>query len=135
MHPNITNELFIITSGLVVPNPSEMLSSKKFKDLIASLRTHFDIIILDGPPVLPVPDSIPIGLAADGTLFVIASEQTEKEAAQIAVTTLRRSNVNVIGSVLTMVKKESSSYQYSYQAYRHEKEKTSLFSKKRNKID
>ena len=135
IHPNITNELFLITSGPVVPNPSEMLSSKKFKDLVASLRNHFDIIILDGPPVLPVPDSIPIGLTADGTLFVIASEQTEKEAAQIAVTTLRRSNVNLLGTVLTMIKKESSSYQYSYTAYRETHPKKSVFKKKKEKLD
>jgi len=135
LHPNITNELYLITSGPIVPNPSEMLSSQKFKDLILELRKHFDIIIMDGPPVLPVPDSIPIGLSADGTLFVIASEQTEKEAAAIAVTSLKRSGVHLLGTVLTMVKKESSTYQYSYYAYKEEKPKKKILKKKKPTTD
>jgi len=114
LHPNIANNLFVITSGPSVPNPSEMLSSKKFVSLIEQLRTEFDIIILDGPPVLPVPDSIPIGLASDGTLFVVASEQTEREQAKVAVTQLKRSQVNIIGTVITMLQEDKSHYNYSY---------------------
>lgn len=114
LHPNITNNLYVITSGPSVPNPSEMLSSKKFVNLIEILRSSFDIVILDGPPVLPVPDSIPIGLAADGTLFVVASEQTEREAAKIALTQLKRSQVNILGTVITMLHEDKSHYNYSY---------------------
>ena len=114
LHPNITNELFIITAGPSVPNPSEMVSSKKFLALIQKLRETFDIIIMDGPPVLPVPDSIPIGLAADGTLFIIANEKTNRDSAKIAITQLKRSQVNVLGTVLTMMQDDEKSYKYSY---------------------
>ena len=114
LHPNITNELFIITAGPSVPNPSEMVSSKKFLTLIQKLRETFDIIIMDGPPVLPVPDSIPIGLAADGTLFIIANEKTNRDAAKVAITQLKRSQVNVLGTVLTMMQDDEKSYKYSY---------------------
>jgi len=91
-----------------------MVSSKKFLTLIQKLRETFDIIIMDGPPVLPVPDSIPIGLAADGTLFIIADEKTNRDSAKIAITQLKRSQVNVLGTVLTMMQDDEKSYKYSY---------------------
>lgn len=132
LHPNIANELYVISSGPSVPNPSEMLSSKKFVNLIQYLREAFDIIILDGPPVLPVPDSIPIGLAADGTLFVVASEHTQREQAKIAVTQLKRSQVNVLGTVLTMLHEDKSHYNYNY--YHNDRNEIEIL-KKRNFFD
>lgn len=129
LHPNIANELYIIPSGPSVPNPSEMLSSKKFVDLIQQLRNSFDIIILDGPPVLPVPDSIPIGLAADGTLFVVASEKTEREQAKIAVTLLKRSQVNILGTILTMIHEDKSNFNYNY--YHNDRSENEITKKKK----
>ena len=111
--PNGINDLFILTAGSTIPNPLEVLSSKRFKELISVLRLHFNFIVIDAPPVLPVADSIPISLNADGVLFCVASNQTHRERALAAITQLRRSKVNVIGTVLTMIESSSSSY-YNY---------------------
>ncbi|MDP3306599.1 MAG: CpsD/CapB family tyrosine-protein kinase [Erysipelotrichaceae bacterium] len=112
-HPNISNDLYLMTAGPIVPNPAEMLSSKRFREFIEFLKLRFDMIIMDGPPVLPVPDAIPVGLAADGMLFCVASEQTKKEHAKVALTQCKRAGINVIGTCVTMIKEERNSY-YSY---------------------
>lgn len=112
-HANISNDLYVMPSGPSVPNPAEMLSSKRFREFIDFLKLRFDMIIMDGPPVLPVPDAIPVGLAADGMLFCVASEQTKKEHAKVALTQCKRAGINVIGTCVTMIKEERNSY-YSY---------------------
>lgn len=111
--PNGINDLFVLTAGSSIPNPLEVLSSKRFKEFINFLRQHFNFIVIDAPPVLPVADAIPISLSADGVLFCVASNQTQKERALAAVTQLRRSKVNIIGTVLTMIESKSNSY-YNY---------------------
>lgn len=111
--PQGINDLFVMTAGSTIPNPLEVLSSKRFKDFMNFLRQHFNFIVIDAPPVLPVADAIPISLSADGVLFCVASNQTQKERALAAITQLRRSKVNVIGTVLTMIESSSSSY-YNY---------------------
>lgn len=111
--PQGINDLFVMTAGSSIPNPLEVLSSKRFKDFIHFLRQHFNFIVIDAPPVLPVADAIPISLSADGVLFCVASNQTQKERALAAVTQLRRAKVNIIGTVLTMIESNSSSY-YNY---------------------
>lgn len=117
--PNGINDLFVMTSGSTIPNPLEVLSSKRFRELINVLKEHFNFIVIDAPPVLPIADAIPISLAADGVLFCIASHQTQKERAVTAVTQLQRANVNIIGTVLTMV--PSSKNRYYYYNYRYTK--------------
>ena len=122
-HPNILNELYILPSGPSVPSPAEMLASNRFRQFIDYLRGFFDMIIMDGAPVLPVPDAIPIGLTADGLLFCVASEQTKKEHAKVAITQLQRAGINVIGTVVTMIKEDRNSY-YSYYESQNRRGKT-----------
>jgi len=117
--PNGINDLFVMTSGSTIPNPLEVLSSKRFKELINTLKEHFNFIVIDAPPVLPIADAIPISLASDGVLFCIASHQTQKERAVTAVTQLQRANANIIGTVLTMI--PSSKNRYYYYNYRYSK--------------
>ena len=123
-HSNILNELYILPTGPSVPSPAEMLASKRFKLFIEFIRNYFDMIIIDGAPVLPVPDAIPIGLAADGLLFCVASEQTKKEHAKVAVTQLQRAGINVIGTCITMIKEERNSYYSYYEQLNRRKAKT-----------
>lgn len=138
-HANILNELYVLPTGPSVPSPAEMLASKRFKLFIDFLRKYFDMIIIDGAPVLPVPDAIPVGLAADGLLFCVASEQTKKEHAKVAVTQLQRAGINVIGTCITMIKEDRNSYYSYYEQQNRRKAKTLgqrlkvVDAKKRNK--
>lgn len=111
---NTQGELYVLTSGMKVPNPLELLSSDKFKKLIDKLREHFDFIVIDSPPVLLVSDAIPISHVSDGTLFVISAADTNKNHAKLALTQLQRNGVNVIGSVLNKVETDKDDYHYNY---------------------
>ena len=115
--PQGINPLAVMTAGPSVPNPLEVLSSKRFADLITLLREHYDFIIMDSAPVMPVSDTLAVARVADGLLFCVASEQTQRERAKQAITALKRTGANVIGVVLTMMKKDSDPYDYYYYSY------------------
>uniref|UniRef100_UPI00261F9CA4 CpsD/CapB family tyrosine-protein kinase n=1 Tax=Clostridium sp. TaxID=1506 RepID=UPI00261F9CA4 len=68
------NNLLILTSGKVPPNPSEMLSSKAMTSLLEDLKTKFDYIVLDTPPIQAVTDSQILATKADGTILVVKAE-------------------------------------------------------------
>ena len=105
--------LFLLTSGVRVPNPGELLSSDKFKKLMEMLRTRFDFIVIDCPPISAVADAIPVSHNCDGTIFVISAKDTDKNEAKTALTELQRNGVNVLGSVMTMTEATSKHY-YNY---------------------
>jgi len=115
--PHGINPLAVMTCGPTVPNPLEVLSSKRFTDLITLLKDQYDFIILDSAPVMPVADTLAIARVADGLLFCIASEQTQRERAKQAITALQRTGAKVIGVVLTMMKKDADPYDYYYYSY------------------
>lgn len=108
-----SGKLYLLTSGTKVPNPQELLGSDKFKELITLLRTRFDFIILDCPPISAVADAIPVAHVSDGTVFVVSSKDTNKNDAKIAITQLQRNGAKLLGTVLTKVEAEHTNY-YSY---------------------
>lgn len=106
--------LYVLPAGVKVPNPTELLSSEKFKEFVECMRMRFEFIILDCPPVLSVSDCIPVSRVSDGTLFVVSSKDTDKNDAKIALQQLQRNGANVIGTVLNKVDKTNESSYYSY---------------------
>lgn len=106
--------LSVLTAGISVPNPSEILGSKLFKDYIDALKEKYDFIILDCAPVGSISDAIPVGNATDGTIFVVSSQDTNRKDAAACVNLLQRNNVNILGSILTKADTEMSSYKYYY---------------------
>lgn len=117
--PDPSHDLFVMTSGTHTPNPLELLSSKRFKETINYLKSYFNFIILDSPPVLPVADTTPIASTSDGVLFCVASNQTHRDRAIQALTQLRRVNANVIGTVLTMIPTKANTYYYYRYHYKN----------------
>lgn len=107
--------LAILTSGNIPPNPSEMLSSKAFERLLNTLRESFDYIILDTPPILAVTDSQILSTKADGTILVVKAEKTKRDTVRDAVGYLKQVNTNIIGTVLNMVdiKRDNKYYYYN----------------------
>ena len=119
MHATIVPGLWIMPAGNPPPNPSELLSSKRFADLVASLGRHFDWVIIDTPPIMAVTDSAIVSHITSGVMFVVGAEMTNRYAAQRAVEQLRRSNAKFVGAVLNRVDLQHNSYYYS-QYYRRE---------------
>lgn len=109
--PSFLGALSVLTSGVTVPNPSELLSSKTFKEYMLALKKNFDFIIVDCAPVGNISDAIPVGNAVDGTIFVVSAIDTNRKDAANCVNLLQRNNVNVLGSILT---KSTSANGHSY---------------------
>lgn len=116
VHKDNNNQLSVITCGTIARNPLELLSSQKFEQMLASLKTHFDYIILDGPPTLPISDSCILANKVDGVIFAIKAEDTQIKVAKEAVSRLQKLNANIIGAVLTVAEPNKMSY-YGYYYY------------------
>ncbi|GAB6168260.1 CpsD/CapB family tyrosine-protein kinase [Clostridium carnis] len=106
--------MFVLTSGKIPPNPSEMLGSKAMTKLLETLKEEFDYIILDAPPVQAVTDSQILSIKADGTILVVKAESTKKDSIQNAIGLLRKVNANIIGTVLNGVDNSRNKYYYYY---------------------
>lgn len=113
-HASFQGLLYVLTAGVHVPNPSELLSSEVFKNYINLLKDNFDFIIIDCAPVGSISDAIPVGNAVDGTIFVVSAKDTNRKDAAACVNLLQRNNVNLLGSVLTKADSGSGSYSYYY---------------------
>ena len=111
---SFVEKLHVMTSGMRIPNPAEMLSSDAFKNFLEKLREDYDYVIIDCPPVTSVSDAIPIGRIVDGTIFVCSSQDTNRKDAQAALDVLLQNNVHVLGSVLTKADTYSHGYGYYY---------------------
>ena len=111
------DNLYILTSGPVPPNPSEILSSNAMKKFIETLKNDFDIILIDAPPVGVVTDGAILSTIVDGTILVVSSGDVEIEAAQRAKDLLEKVNANILGVVLNRVTKNNQGGSYSYYYY------------------
>ncbi|MBT9168100.1 MAG: Tyrosine-protein kinase YwqD [Syntrophomonadaceae bacterium] len=107
-----TNNLYIIPSGPLPPNPAELVNSNKMRSFIASLN-YFDTIIVDSPPVTVVTDAAIMASYLDGVVLIVASGQVRKEQASAACDQLRRVKANILGVVLNKVP-ANGSYFYNY---------------------
>jgi capsular exopolysaccharide synthesis family protein len=111
--------LWVMAAGHLPPNPAELLGSQRFRDFVASLKEHFDLILIDSPPVMAVTDAVIAAHAANGVVFVVGSEMTSRQAARAAVEQLEQGRVHFVGAILNRVDLERNSYYYS-NYYRHE---------------
>lgn len=97
------NNLHIITSGPVPPNPAELLSSNRARNVFASLEQDFDIIIIDSPPVATASDALVLSTIASGTLLVIKHGAIKKEFVKVVVTQMNNVKANIAGVILNQV--------------------------------
>ncbi len=112
-----TENLYILTSGTLPPNPSEMLSSKKMKIFLDEAKNNFDFIILDTPPVIAVTDAQVLSSMVGGVLLVIAAGQAEIAGTQKAKELLELVKANIVGVVLNKAQSSSSKNYAFYQYY------------------
>lgn len=108
---NVEN-LSVLTSGPIPPNPAELLSSKAMEQCIQQLYNEFDLLIFDTPPVLAVTDAQILAHQCDGTVLVIESGGTEIEAAVKAKELLEAANAKLLGVVLNKRKHRQGQYYY-----------------------
>lgn len=104
--------LYLLTSGPIPPNPSELLASKGMKQLIEDAKRDFDMIIFDTPPVLVVTDAQILSNIVDGALLVVSSGKTDLEGAKKAKDALVQSQAKILGTVLNNKKQQDNQYYY-----------------------
>ena len=126
IHPELLAEVIysyrmnleVMLAGHIPPNPSELLGSVRMGKLIEALRTCYDYIILDTPPVNIVTDSAVASRWADGVLFVVRAGQSERGAVSHAVEQLNYAKANLLGFILNGVDTETTGYsKYHYKRY------------------
>lgn len=114
--PTPLENLDIMTSGALIPNPAEILQTPAFERTLQKLLGDYDRVIFDSPPVVPVTDSQIIGRQVDGTMLVARSEVTNKDVFNRALELLRAVNVNLLGGLMNGVDMSKELYgQYYYQ--------------------
>lgn len=104
----------VLSSGPIPPNPAELLSSKAMSEFLATALDEYDLVIFDTPPVLVVTDAQILANKCDGTILVVSSETTEKEAAVKAKELLVSAQAKILGVVLNNKKVEKTKNYYYY---------------------
>lgn len=115
--PTEAENLFVLPSGGVPANPSELVGSGWMTFLIDYLKTWFDFIIIDTPPVIPASDALILAPRVDGTLFVIKSGHTDRKIILSAVDQFKAAKQPIIGIVLNQVDMKKEGYYRYYQKY------------------
>ncbi len=116
-----SENLWLVPCGQLPPNPAELLASPRLRTIIAEASSEFDMVIVDGPPILGLADAPLLGAACEGTLMVIESGKTRTRAAIDGINRLKAAGAHVLGAVLTKYRNQGGGYGYgySYEPYRY----------------
>ena len=134
--PTAVDNLWLLTSGQLPHNPSELLGSHKLKQLTEQLLRKLDILIFDSPPTLAVTDPVILGQTMDGVIIVIDAGITRDPALIHALTEMEKVNAHVLGIVLNRFNSKSSSgyyYYYDDRYYHHDSDPKTSGKKRRQK--
>jgi capsular exopolysaccharide synthesis family protein len=106
--------LSVLTAGRRPPNPSELLQSHAMEELIRDLRSRFDVVLLDAPPLLPVTDAALLAAQSDGLLMVVRHGKTGREQVRIAMQRVESVAGETAGVVINMAPTTGRGYGYGY---------------------
>ncbi len=107
---NQLDNWYIMPSGDIPPNPSELLGSARMRKLVNALTERFDYIVIDLPPVNIVSDAMAISGLIDGILLVVREGYTERREFKSCVRQLELSNAKILGCVMNVVRAGGSRY-------------------------
>jgi succinoglycan biosynthesis transport protein ExoP len=110
-----TEGLMVLPSGSTPPNPSELLGSAQMEEVVNELRSRFDFVLFDSPPLLPVTDAAVLARLTDGALLVVAQGRTRRQQLRRAHASLQTVGARQVGTVLNAVHgKPSDGETYGY---------------------
>lgn len=110
--------LYLVPCGIVPPNPSELLGSEKMKEFIEYLKSNYDMVIFDTPPLVAVTDALILANQVDGVLLVASAGKTEIDVIDKAREMIHRVGGNIIGVLLNNFD-ASATYGTYYRYYRY----------------
>lgn len=117
IQPTIVENLSVITSGPVPPNPAELLDSERFKTLMRQLQAEYDLVVLDSPPVNTVTDSQLLAAQVDGTILVVPQGIADKNGVRRAKQLLETVHANILGAIMNRVTATKSEGYYGGSYY------------------
>lgn len=117
--PTMVDNLSVVTSGPLPPNPSELLASEEMDEFIEQARSHFDVVLFDSPPVIAVTDAAILSTKVDGLILVVKAHQTQKTAIARAKNLLENVKAHVVGCLLNSVNVERAYGSYYHYYYYH----------------
>jgi capsular exopolysaccharide synthesis family protein len=112
IHSTRYKGLMVLPCGYVPPNPAELLGSARMKDILRALRSHYDWVLIDTPPVLAMADTPVLCPIVDGVILVVAAEVSGRPAVQRAMDQILGVNGKITGVVLNRVDLERNAYYY-----------------------
>jgi len=113
--PSWANDLYVLTSGSIPPNPSELLASDAFSELVAALVAEDILVVVDAPPLLPVTDASVLTARTDGALVVVSAGRTRTDSLASALQNIERVRGRALGIVLNrQPTKGVDKYAYGY---------------------
>jgi succinoglycan biosynthesis transport protein ExoP len=125
---NVEN-IWLIPSGPIPPNPAELLNSNRMKELLSQVKKEFDVVLLDAPPLLAVVDGVIISSFGDSIVFIIQAGKTTLKPFLQALEELKRAKAKVIGVLFNEVEAKGERYYspfyhyYHYRSHYYEEEK------------
>jgi polysaccharide biosynthesis transport protein len=115
----------VLTSGPIPPNPAELMGTTRVSELLGSLQSTADLIIIDSPPLIPVTDALVLSGLVDGVLLVVGAGQTRRRHLGRAADLLQQTEAPVLGAVLnaTTAQRHKYGYGYGYGRYGYSEDK------------
>lgn len=123
--PTAVPGLSMITSGPIPPSPTELLSGARIREVILEARQHYDVVLIDSPPILGLADAPMMAALVEGVMFVVEADRSRHGSLKGAIRRLRAVHPNILGAVLTKFdplksgNRYSSYYGYDYYQYQY----------------
>ena len=114
---HINDTFDVITAGQVPPNPSELLGSARFKELVENVGKEYSYVIIDTPPMDVVTDALVIAPHIAGLVFVVKDQVTPTDSIRRAIEAAKFANINILGAVMNAANPKSG-IGYSYRKHR-----------------
>lgn len=113
--PTQFSDLWLMPSGPLPPNPADLLSTGRFHEILGEVTAHFDIVIIDAPPIIGLADSLLLASVSGNVMFVVESGKTRTKIAVEALRMLGGTGVHILGA--TLAKSTEVLGGYGYKAY------------------
>jgi capsular exopolysaccharide synthesis family protein len=110
-------QLWLLPAGRLPPNPTALLEGHAIEDLLRALENRFDVVIMDGPPVLGFADAPLLSAVAEATVLVVAARSTSRSAARNAIARLQATGGKLVGGILNKFDRKAAGFGYGDTSY------------------
>lgn len=117
IHQSEVDGLSILTSGSPPPNPSELLDTKRARDIVGKLTENTDVVVIDSPPLLAVTDAVALSQYVDGVILMVRVASTKMGMLKTAIDRLRRVDANLLGIIMIDIDSKAAAFDDYYFSY------------------